>query len=99
MFFTVNILNQSQYVPPRILNRNWDLAISRSYTHRDVVEIDISDKYIIFALPEEEIIQSDFGSYSISFSRTSDIKLQYQRELIINKGVYPIESYSNYRDF
>ncbi len=99
MFFTVNLLSQSQYVPPRILDRMQKLSIPKSYTHRDVVEMVISDTHQISALPEDIIIQSEFGSYSISFSKISDSKFKYERELIINKGIYPKESYGDYRDF
>lgn len=99
IFFTVNILNQNQYVPPRIINRIQDLSISKSFTHRDVVEMEISDKHQISVLPDDVIIKSEFGSYSISFSKISNSKFKYQRELIINKGIYPKESYGDYRDF
>ena len=99
MFFTVNLLTQTQYVPPRIINRTQVLAIPKSYTHRDALEIMISDKHQISAMPEDVIIQSEFGSYSISFSKISNTKFKYQRELIINKGIYPKESYADYRDF
>ncbi len=97
--FCVNIFNQSQYVPPRFLDRKQDLHIHQGYTDIDTLEINIPEGFSLEGLPENEKLETKFGSYNITFEKISDHKLVYQRELIINKGNHLKEEYENYRDF
>lgn len=97
--FCVNVFNQSQYVPPRFLNRKQDLYIPEGYTDIDALEINLPEGLVLETLPENEMLETKFGSYNIRFEKVSENKLVYHRELIINKGTHPKEDYENYRDF
>lgn len=54
--------------------------------------------YAISELPKNQLISSEFGQYSINFSK-EDGKLVVHRILSIKRGIYPKEKYQSYVDF
>ncbi len=97
--FCANIFNQRQNVPPRIENRKQNLYIGYGYMDVDRVEVDIPDNFVVEALPETSVLETQFGKYEISFSQNSENKILYNRKLIMNKGEYSPDQYEKYRDF
>ncbi len=97
--FCANIFNQSQHIPPRILDRKQNLYLSHGYIDIDTVEVEIPENFSIEALPNETILETKFGKYEMSFVKTAENELVYNRKLLINKGEYPPSEYENYRDF
>ncbi len=96
---SVNVFNKSSYVPKRIEDRKNKLHISTEFEDVDVVEITIPDGYGLNELPENKNVESDFGSYSITFKKLSENMIEYQRHIVIKKGTYPKEKYNDYRAF
>ncbi|SDE34416.1 DUF3857 domain-containing protein [Ulvibacter litoralis] len=99
LLFCVNVFNQSQYIPSRILNRKQKLNIAMGYKDVDRFEIELPEGYVFEGLPEEKHLESKFGSYTISFKEISKNKIEYTRVLLITKGVFPPEDYAKYRSF
>jgi hypothetical protein len=97
--FCANIFNQNQYIPPRIENRKQNLYLGHGYIDEDTVEVEIPEDFSVEILPENTILETKFGKYEISFTKTVENKLVYNRKLRINKGEYPSSEYENYRDF
>lgn len=97
--FSPNIFNQNSYIPPRVLDRNQKLYIGHSYVDVDTAEIEIPENFIIEAIPEPTVLETQFGKYEIDFTKTAENKLQYTRKIQIEKGEYPPSEYDNYRDF
>lgn len=97
--FSANIFNRSQYIPPRIESRKQNLYLGHGYIDIDTVEVDIPENFSIEALPETTVLETKFGKYETSFSKSSETKMLYSRKLRIEKGEYPPEEYENYRDF
>ncbi|MEZ4883012.1 MAG: DUF3857 domain-containing protein [Flavobacteriaceae bacterium] len=97
--FCANIFNQNQYIPPRIENRKQNLYLAHGFIDEDTVEVEIPEDFSVEVLPEDTILETKFGKYEISFTKTVGNKLVYNRKLMINKGEYPSSEYENYRDF
>jgi len=99
LLFCPNIFNQFHLIPPRINKRLQDVYIPTGYTSKSNVEITVPENFSIDQLPEEKVIESQFGSYSISFQSLSENKLTYQRKFIVKQGAFPPQEYKNFRNF
>ena len=97
--FCPNVFNQNSYIPPRIVDRKQKLYIGHGYMDIDTIEVEIPENFIIEALPEPTVLETQFGKYEIDFIKTSENKLRYTRKIQIEKGEYPPSEYENYRDF
>ena len=99
LLLSVNVFNQLDYVPVRIPNRKQKLRIKEGFMDKDLVELSIPSDFVFEELPEAVHIENQFGRYSIIFSKLSENKIEYKREVILKKGTFPPEEYSNYRSF
>ncbi|MCB0466449.1 MAG: DUF3858 domain-containing protein, partial [Aequorivita sp.] len=97
--FCANIFNQSQHIPPHIEDRKQNLYLGHGYIDIDTIQVEIPESFFIEVLPEDTILETKFGKYEVSFTKTAENKLIYSRKLRINKGEYPPVEYENYRDF
>jgi hypothetical protein len=102
LLLCANVFNQSRYIPSRISNRKQELFIGEGYKDIDHLDINLPEGYKVESLPKDTLLESKFGSYSISFKETAENKIEYHRNLIIRiirKGTYPSEDYTAYRSF
>lgn len=100
ILFTVNTFNNNSYVPDRYRNRKMSFEIQRGFLDEDEFTIELPDGYQIEAIPLAKTIDTDFGAYTVSFEKDSELNaIHYKRKLLIKKGVYAKEQYANYRDF
>ncbi len=97
--FCANIFNQNQYIPPRIENRKQNLYLGHGFIDIDTVEVEIPENFSVEVLPDDTILETQFGKYEMGFSKISENKLIYHRKIVIDKGEYPPSEYENYRDF
>lgn len=95
---TINNLNVSTYIPPRMKEREKEIEISVGFWDEDVYQINIPLDFVVESLPDDQEITTPFGSYTINF-KMDDNKLIYTRSKIINKGIYPANSYEEFRSF
>jgi len=85
-------------IPPKYAHRKSELIILRGTTQEDKIAITLPEGYEVGALPEDVVIEEQFGSYHATFRREG-IQLYYTRTLKFNEGNYPVAQYENYRDF
>jgi hypothetical protein len=100
LLFSVNAFNQNNYLPNRYRNRQFSLEIQRGFLDEDEINIHLPENYNIEALPNAINLETDFGSYTITFDKTDNDKtVVYKRKLFIKEGEYPKERYEDYRNF
>jgi len=97
--FCPNIFNRNTHVPPRIMDRKQHLYIGRGFVDTDTVEVEIPAGFVVDTLPEQTILETQFGKYEIAFTKKENNKVKYVRKLHIEKGEYPPSEYENYREF
>ncbi len=99
LIFTPNAFNRSAYVPPRISEKKYPFVINRGYKDEDVYTINIPANYTFIDLPESVDLQTDFGSYHLSYRKITPNKIKYHRIFILKQGFFPKASYTKYRKF
>ncbi len=100
ILFSVNPFNKNEYIPKRYRNRTLPLKIDRGFVDEDEYVIELPKNYRIEAIPNAENIESEFGSYMVSFE-VDDLKsfIVYKKKLLIKEGEYSKEKYNAYRNF
>ncbi|EDM43729.1 transglutaminase-like enzyme; cysteine protease [unidentified eubacterium SCB49] len=99
MLLALNVFNQLDYVPPRFKKRTREVEVSVGFTDVDTYDIVLPSGYTVDSLPSDVEIVNQFGSYTISAVLKEDASIEYTRKLVLNKGVYPPETYEEYRNF
>ncbi|REC46495.1 DUF3857 domain-containing protein [Chryseobacterium pennipullorum] len=84
----------------RIEDENRVLPFEHKLPSQDEYAIDyqLPAGYFIEEVPRDVNLDSEFGTYSLSFSKKED-QLLVKRVLRINKGLYPKEKYNDYVRF
>ena len=98
MFFDLNILNKNTYVPQKNIKRISPIKFSYPYKDIDSIEFSIPEKYSIEYVPDSYSIKNIFGEYNIDFI-VKGSKVIVLRELSLNKGIFPSESYDKLISF
>lgn len=99
MIVNLNVLNRSTFIPKRYKDRNLPLQISRGYTDEDTVTIILPKDVTVSTLPKPLTLESEFGSYFSKLEALPDGNLLYTRKLQIKDGLFPKESYDDFRNF
>lgn len=100
ILFVVNTFNNNDFVPNRYRNRKLPFEIQRGFLDEDEFTVQLPEGYQIEAIPNEKVVDTDFGSYKVSFEKDSNSNsILYKRSLFVKKGLYPKEKYAAYRDF
>lgn len=100
ILFTVNAFNNNDFVPDRYRNRKLPFEIQRGFFDEDEFTIDLPKGYAIEAMPRAKEIETEFGSYRVTYTHDPESNsVRYSRHLLIKKGQYPKEKYNDYRDF
>ncbi|WP_282037163.1 DUF3857 domain-containing protein [Saccharicrinis aurantiacus] len=98
MFVNINPINSQKWVPRYSRNRVAPLLLKADQSHTKSISFVVPDDYQLEIIPDDKRINSEFGSYQISFQK-EDGKVKYQRSLILNKGEFPKEKYNEYVEF
>lgn len=98
MMVELNLLSKIKDFPDQDKNRTSDIVLRRDIIEIDTIEFNLPVGYIIDDVPQDKIIESPFGKYSMSI-QSSAISLKYVRSLLVNKGIYPNELYQDFLDF
>ena len=98
LFILLNIFNQKKTVPERLENRKMFVYKDFAYTDKDSVMIQLPEGFKMESLPGGKTISSDFGTYTTSITLMGNHVL-YVRELTINRGTWPKETYNSLVDF
>ena len=99
LLFQPNAFNRVTYIPARYKERTLDFEIERGFTDKEEFIIKIDTNLKTEAVPNDVSITNQFGSYEFSIEKISENELLYKRTYILNKGYYPKEDYTAFRDF
>lgn len=98
LFIPLNIFNQNKSAPARVDNRRMPVYNEYAYTDNDTIIISLPNGYKTEAIPAGKNFTSVFGEYKTSIT-VKDDKVTYIRELRMNRGTWPKESYNALVDF
>lgn len=100
LFLKPNLMNKWSYIPNDTDKRTQAIYLGSDFDFKDIDNLTyhIPKEYKTEYLPKDVNISSRFGSYQARF-KFEDNKLIYTREVKMNKGTYPAESYQELREF
>lgn len=98
MFLTPNLMNRSTFIPEKVESRKTKVYRRMGYTDFDTVLYKIPETMYPEFLPNPVHIESQFGSYNATFTLDEN-GLVYTRQMIMKKGEFPAESYSELIEF
>lgn len=98
LFVPMNILNQRNSAPDKVDNRKMPVVQKFSYHDKDSIVYQLPKGYQVETIPKEKTLSTEFGQYKSSVS-VENGQAVYVRELKINRGTWPKESYQSLIDF
>lgn len=98
LFLTPNLMNRSTYVPEKIEARKTNVVIKKGYVDLDTIRYHLPDEIYPEFVHEPVTITSRFGEYQASFT-VDQGSLVYVRKIVMRKGEFPAESYSELIEF
>jgi hypothetical protein len=99
LIFVVNAFNKTNAYVKRIRNRKNPLEIQRGYLDQDEVSVILPVGFSVEYIPDNYELSSKFGNYKTEIVKKDTSNLVYKRTLLINKGLYAIKEYDEYRLF
>ena len=94
----LNFMGKLTSLPEKVRNRKTSLCIRRPEMVNDSVTFELPKQFQVTELPAKSEIAGKFGKYSSSAS-TNGNKIIYIRHFEVYKGVFPPETYSDFREF
>lgn len=79
-------------------NRELPFELRQSFEDEYEVSFILPQQYKVEELPENVVLNSEFGTYKLSFVKNGE-SLKVTRSIRINKGIYPKEKYNDYINF
>lgn len=98
IFLPLNMLNKRSSIPKKLKKRTNDVVLRYAFIDVDEIEYEIPEGYTVEYLPEDMELKTQFGTYQTTVEH-SENKIQYKRTIKMNKGRFPAESYTEFRDF
>lgn len=94
----LNCINQFSFVPKKYKDRKSPFEIERGFCYEDESIITIPNNFKVDALPGEQNLSNEFGSYTCKIEINQN-NLIYKRKILIKKGYYTSDKYESYRKF
>jgi hypothetical protein len=94
----LNCINQFSFVPKKYKDRKIPFEIDRGFCYEDESIISIPSNFKVEALPSEQNLKNEFGSYEYKIELKNN-ELVYKRKFLIKKGYYTPDQYEAYRKF
>ena len=98
MFLVPDLMNKKEIIPEKLKKRKTNIIIRRGYTDIDTIVYKIPENYVVEFIPEDIKKNNQFGNYEIIY-KFKESTLTYIRKLIMHKGTFPTEDYTNFRNF
>lgn len=99
LFIEPNLLNKNTFVPKKIYERKSPIYLRFSKQFSDEIVFTLPANYDLEYIPENKILDSPFGSLSVSFHVEASGNITYTRLFQINKGVFSKDKYPEFLDF
>ena len=97
IFFEINPLNKLSSIPKNLKERKTEVHYKTAYTDIDSIFFTLPEGFHVEYLPESNYIETPFGVYEAKFELTEK-GINYSRKMTMKKGVYPAESYVEFRN-
>jgi len=94
-----NMFNRQTSLPLTYEDRSLPFKTGMSFKDFDVYEFQLPLGMKVDSLPGDFMVESEFGTYEISFELNNDNRILYKRELMIKGGGYSSIKYAEYRSF
>lgn len=98
LFLRPNLNNKNTYIPDALEKRRTPIVKPYSYYDKDSITYTLPQGYAPEHIPEPISLTSPFGEYSCKITVSGD-KLTYNRILLMKKGTFSKESYSQFVEF
>lgn len=98
LFIPLNIFNQIKSIPARVENRKMPVYRSYAYFDKDSVILSLPKGFKPESAPKGKTLTTEFGEYTSTITLKDD-QVIYVREMKMNRGTWPKESYSALTDF
>lgn len=100
LIFPVNAFNVNRYIPQRYRNRKNPFEIERGFTDNDEVRVSLPVNFMVDGIPEAIDVKNKFGVYRFEMHYSpTDHTLSYKRKMALNRGMYTIAEYDEFRKF
>ena len=102
LLLPLNFFIPDLYDLPRNENRKRPLQIARGRTYKDTFQFILPTGFDTESIPENAKIENDFGAFELSLQvkdHEGTKMIQVERQYVINEGLWPAESYSDFRNF
>jgi hypothetical protein len=99
LLVAINPFNRLTQLPTKYLDRKLPFQTNRSFSDTDQYTFQLPENYLIEAIPESFIVESEFGSFKIEIESFDKNQIKYTRKLTLFEGNFSKEKYSSYRDF
>jgi len=93
-FLRVNTLNL-----PRNESRKLPLIIERGQTYKDTFQFKLPAGFKVESIPEEVVIENDFGKLKVKTSLTEKAQINVERLVVLKEGSWKSSEYEAYREF
>ena len=98
LFLQPNLFTQQETVPTNYGERTQPLVLTLDWIDTDTIHFVLPEGFVPEAVPNEENIESQFGSYSTKYS-IDQKGLTYIRRMEMKKGEFKKESYAKFVEF
>ncbi|MCE1197945.1 MAG: DUF3857 domain-containing protein [Marinilabiliales bacterium] len=94
LFIPVNPFNRSTFVPDKVENRKAPVFKQYAFHDRDSIAFMLPDGFQPESVPKGKTIETPFGRYVTTIALSQRLFL-YSRDLTINRGKWPKETYGD----
>lgn len=102
LLLSTNFFTTPVYTLNRSTDRKRPFEIERGFTYRDTFEFLLPEKYTTESIPEAEMIETQFGTFSVkleSVEKEGKHTITVVREYILYEGIWPAEFYPEFYVF
>lgn len=98
LFIKPNLFTDENYVPDNKDERTQPFVLRIDWIDTDTIQFSLPEGFSPEAVPQEKVIESEFGSYSAKYIMNEN-GLTYIRKMEMKKGTFPKEQYKDFISF
>lgn len=102
LLLPLNFLVPETYNLPRNEKRKLPLEISRGRSFEDTFEYQLPAGFEPESIPKNTLLESEFGRFELSVEikdKEGAKSIEVKRTYVVNEGLWPAESYGDFRNF
>ncbi len=94
----LNFIQQGSISIEKNKDRKRPLLMKRGRTYKDEFVYRLPEGFVIEALPESQLVDSEFGGFTLLIT-SAENEIRVNRSLLIKEGEWPAEKYKDFREF